>query len=120
MRQAILSTGVPYTRAENPDNNSVEIAHFIPLCSGIRRMGSCAIDLAQVASGAYAVHWERDLNAWDIAPGALMIGEAGGIVTDYDGNPWNPARARLRGQQRSARTTSSHAQWHSCSATAST
>jgi myo-inositol-1(or 4)-monophosphatase len=91
MRQAILSTGVPYTRAENPDNNSVEIAHFIPLCSGIRRMGSCAIDLAQVASGAFAVHWERDLNAWDIAPGALLVREAGGIITDYDGNPWTPA-----------------------------
>lgn len=92
MRHAILSTGVPYTRAENPDNNSVEIAHFIPLCSGIRRMGSCAVDMALVASGVYAAHWERDLNAWDIAPGALLIREAGGTVTDYDGSPWTPAR----------------------------
>ena len=92
LRHAILSTGVPYTRAENPDNNSTEIAHFIPLCSGIRRMGSCAIDLALVASGVYAAHWELDLNAWDIAPGALLIREAGGVVTDYDGNPWTPAQ----------------------------
>lgn len=92
IRHAILSTGVPYTRAENPDNNSAEIAHFIPLCSGIRRMGSCAIDMALVAAGVFAAHWERDLNAWDIAPGALLIGEAGGIVTDYDGNPWTSAR----------------------------
>ena len=92
LRHAILSTGFPYTRAENPDNNSAEFAHFIPRCSGLRRMGSCAVDMALVASGVFAAHWEGDLNAWDIAPGALLIGEAGGIVTDYDGNPWTPAR----------------------------
>lgn len=92
LRQAILSTGFPYTRAENPDNNSAEFAHFIPRCSGLRRMGSCAVDMALVASGVFAAHWEGDLNAWDIAPGALLIGEAGGLVTDYDGNPWTPAR----------------------------
>lgn len=92
LRRAILSTGFPYTRAETRDNNSAEFAYFMPRCHGVRRMGSCAIDLALVASGAFAAHWENDLNAWDILPGSLLIHEAGGLVTDYDGNPWTPAR----------------------------
>ena len=71
--------------AENPDNNSAEFAHFIPRCSGLRRMGSCAVDMALVASGVYAAHWEGDLNAWDIAAGVLLVREAGGLVGDFDG-----------------------------------
>jgi len=91
LRMAVLSTGFPYTRAETPDNNSAEFAYLMPRCSGVRRMGSAAIDTALVASGALSAHWESNLNPWDIAPGALLISEAGGIVTDYEGNPWTPA-----------------------------
>ena len=92
LRRAILSTGFPYTRAETADNNTAEFVYFLPRCHGIRRIGSCAVDMALVAAGAFAAHWENDLNPWDIAPGALLIHEAGGLVTDYDGNPWTPAR----------------------------
>ena len=88
LRQSILSTGFAYDRDVNPDNNNAEFSLFMPRCRGIRRMGSAAIDLALVACGSFAAHWERNLNAWDVAPGALLIQEAGGRVTDYAGRPW--------------------------------
>jgi myo-inositol-1(or 4)-monophosphatase len=54
--------------------------------SGIRRPGSAALDLAHVASGRYDGFWEIGLSKWDIAAGALLITEAGGIVGDFEGN----------------------------------
>ncbi len=51
-------------------------------------MGSAALDLVNVASGAFAAFWEGWLNPWDVAPGALLLQEAGGLVTDYNGQPW--------------------------------
>jgi myo-inositol-1(or 4)-monophosphatase len=90
LRRAMLSTGFPYDRAENRDNNSAEFVYFMPRCQGLRRMGSAAIDMALVADGVFAAHWEGSLNPWDIAPGALIVHEAGGLVTDYDGNLWTP------------------------------
>ena len=52
-------------------------------CSGIRRMGSAAIDLSYVAAGRFEGFWEIGLNAWDIAAGAIIIKEAGGIISDF-------------------------------------
>ena len=89
LRNAILSTGFPYSKAENSDNNGAEFAYFMPRCQGLRRMGSAAVDLALVAAGAFAVHWERNLSPWDIAAGALIVQEAGGRVTDYAGRSWS-------------------------------
>lgn len=89
LRKAVISTGFPYTRAETRDNNQLEFDYFLPRVSGIRRMGSCAIDLALVAAGAFAAHWELNLNPWDIGPGALLIREAGGRVSDYAGADWS-------------------------------
>ncbi len=88
LRMAVISTGFPYTRAESRDNNRAEFAYLMPRCAGVRRMGSAAMDLAMVASSALTAHWECNLNPWDIAPGALLISEAGGMVTDYAGEPW--------------------------------
>ena len=51
-------------------------------------MGTAAMDLVGVARGATAAYWEGWLNAWDAAPGVLMVREAGGQVTDYQGRPW--------------------------------
>jgi len=52
---------------------------------GVRRMGSAATDLAYVACGRFDAFWEYDLKPWDVAAGALIVKEAGGIVTDYKG-----------------------------------
>ena len=51
----------------------------------MRRFGSAALDLAWVAAGRYDGYWERDLNAWDLAAGLLLVTEAGGKVTDAEG-----------------------------------
>jgi myo-inositol-1(or 4)-monophosphatase len=91
LRDGLLSTGFPYTRAESADNNSMEFAYFMPRCQGVRRMGTAAVDLALVAAGVFAAHWEGDLNPWDIAAGALLIREAGGRVTNYAGDDWTHA-----------------------------
>src|SRR5207244_2211509 len=88
LARALLTTGFPYHRAESPDNNSAEFNYFLIQAQGVRCMGSAALDLANVASGALAAFWEGWLNPWDVAPGALLLQEAGGLVTDYDGQPW--------------------------------
>jgi myo-inositol-1(or 4)-monophosphatase len=56
----------------------------------VRRLGSAALDLAWVACGRYDGHWEFGLKPWDLAAGALLVEEAGGIVTDSLGGPARP------------------------------
>jgi len=53
--------------------------------SGIRRLGAAALDLAYVAAGRYDGFWEANLKKWDIAAGVLLVTEAGGVVTDFEG-----------------------------------
>ncbi len=86
--QATLTTGFPYHRAQHADNNSAEFVRMLPLSRSIRCLGSAAVDLALVASGATSAHWEAWLNPWDIAAGKLLIEEAGGIVTTYGNQPY--------------------------------
>jgi myo-inositol-1(or 4)-monophosphatase len=71
-------------------NNTREFKLFLPKIQGIRRMGSAAIDLCYVACGRLDGYWEGWLNAWDTAAGSLIVEEAGGTVTRYDGGPFNP------------------------------
>ena len=56
---------------------------MMPKCSGIRRFGAAALDLAWVAAGRYDGFWEHGLQQWDIAAGALIVREAGGFVSDF-------------------------------------
>lgn len=86
--RALLITGFPYHRAEAEDNNGREFAYFLQHSQGVRTMGSAALDLAFVASGAMAAYWEGWLKPWDAATGALLVREAGGAVTDYNGASW--------------------------------
>jgi myo-inositol-1(or 4)-monophosphatase len=53
--------------------------------AGVRRFGSAALDMAWVAAGRFDGFWERDLGAWDLAAGTLLVAEAGGAVSDADG-----------------------------------
>ena len=85
LAQSILASGFAYDRRTNPNNNTAQWAAFIPKVRGLRRMGAAALDLAYVAAGRYDGYWERSLNAWDVMAGVLLITEAGGRVTDYQG-----------------------------------
>ena len=80
MIEGLFSTGLPFGgRADLPETLK-ELARVMPACSGVRRFGAAALDLAYVAAGRYDGYWERRLNAWDIAAGLLIVREAGGLV----------------------------------------
>jgi myo-inositol-1(or 4)-monophosphatase len=57
-----------------------DLAQLMPVTAGVRRFGAAALDLAYVAAGRYDGYWERGINAWDVAAGALLVKEAGGFV----------------------------------------
>jgi len=85
LRDSILATGFPYRRNELEHNNLANFNRFFLDVRGIRRFGSAAMDLAYVAAGRFDGYWELHLSPHDIAAGALLVREAGGIVTDCDG-----------------------------------
>jgi len=82
---SLLVTGFPYDIRTNPDNNLAEYARFSMRTHGVRRLGAAALDLCYVAAGYFDGYWEKRLNVWDIAAGALIVREAGGKVTDVKG-----------------------------------
>ncbi len=88
--QALLTTGFPYDRATHPVNNFAEWEHLQRRAGACRRLGCASLDLCLVARGALAGYWERRLKRWDIAAGALIVGEAGGTVTDTTGGAFDP------------------------------
>ena len=79
---ALLGTGFPFRELSNLDSYMSTLQTFLPNCAGIRRAGSAALDLAYVAAGRLDGFWEFGLQRWDIAAGALLIHEAGGLVSD--------------------------------------
>jgi myo-inositol-1(or 4)-monophosphatase len=82
---ALLGTGFPYTDQSYIDTYLATMKALMAPTAGIRRPGSAALDLAWLAAGRTDGFWEFNLNAWDIAAGALIVREAGGIVTDFYG-----------------------------------
>ena len=85
--EAILGTGFPsFKRHKNPN---IHFYHQLTLRShGVRRAGSAALDLACVAAGRFDGYWEFNLNPWDTSAGVLLVQEAGGKVTRFDGTPF--------------------------------
>jgi myo-inositol-1(or 4)-monophosphatase len=84
---AILVTGFPYNAWENPNDCIDHFSRFVRLGIPVRRLGSAAIDLAYLAAGRFDGYWEVSLNSWDMAAGKLLLLEAGGTITTYDGAP---------------------------------
>jgi myo-inositol-1(or 4)-monophosphatase len=82
---AILATGFPYRRAELAVNNLANFSALFLDVRDLRRMGAASLDLAFVAAGRFDGYWELHLSPHDVAAGALLVREAGGIVTDLDG-----------------------------------
>ena len=82
---ALLGTGFPYRELAHLDAYMGMFKSFVRETAGIRRPGSAALDLAYVAAGRVDGFWEIGLAQWDIAAGALLVKEAGGVVSDFDG-----------------------------------
>ena len=87
LRKSVLVTGFPYNISENPDHAFERFTAFLKSSRAVRRLGSAAIDMCYVAEGVFDGFWEVSLNPWDMAAGKLIIEEAGGMVTDFSGNP---------------------------------
>ena len=83
--EAVIATGIPFMGHGQHGRFLKELHQITQRVSGVRRFGAAALDLAWVAAGRFDAFWERDLNAWDMAAGVLLIAEAGGQVTDADG-----------------------------------
>tara|TARA_B110000196_G_scaffold317218_1_gene329956 strand:+ start:332 stop:1114 length:783 start_codon:yes stop_codon:yes gene_type:complete len=83
----VIGTGIPHANRIYT-NYLDEINNVSKNCSGLRRMGAAAIDLAYVAAGKLDGFWEKNLNLWDVSAGVLIIREAGGKVTQPDGKEW--------------------------------
>ncbi len=90
LARSLLSSGLPYDRFEQPDNNLAELTYLAMLVQDIRRPGSAALDLCAVAAGRTDGHWELGLKPWDVAAGGLIALEAGATVTDWQGGVWHP------------------------------
>ena len=91
LSEALLCTGFPIKYVMNKAYAFLPpFQEFLKRCQGVRRFGSACLDLAYVACGKYEAFWEPYLNPWDTAAGMLIVLEAGGKVTDYFGNPYNP------------------------------
>ncbi len=80
MSDAVFATGVPFGAKKTLPATLKDLARLMPACAGVRRWGAASLDLAYVAAGRYDGFWERELNAWDIAAGLLLVREAGGFV----------------------------------------
>lgn len=84
VQQAVLATGFPYDAWTSSRDNAKEFQRFIKQALSLRSDGSAALDLCHVACGRLDGYWELDLEAWDMAAGALIVQEAGGLVTNVD------------------------------------
>ncbi len=85
LERSLLVTGFAYDRRETKDNNYAEFCYLTHQTQGVRRSGSAALDLTDVAMGRLDGYWERGIQIWDIAAGIVLVQEAGGKVTSYDG-----------------------------------
>jgi len=85
--QSLLVTGFPYDIHEHPDRSLPYFNAMIQRAQGVRRLGSAAMDLCYLAMGRFDGFWEVYLNPWDTAAGSLILREAGGVITDFNGRP---------------------------------
>lgn len=85
LADALLVTGFPVARSPELERSLAEFAQLTRAARGVRRLGSAALDLAYVAAGRIDAFWEYGLAPWDTGAGCLLVAEAGGRVTDIDG-----------------------------------
>ena len=92
LADCVVATGIKVTGTDDDALTLRQLAQVAPATAGIRRTGSASTDLAWLAAGRFDGYWEGRLAPWDVAPGQLMVREAGGTMSDYAGQPgsvWN-------------------------------
>ncbi len=89
VNDALVCTGFAYDRNSNPDNNLAEFTAMLAFAQDLRRIGAASLDLAYVAAGRFDGYFERGLQIWDMAAGLLLVTEAGGMISQYDGTSVN-------------------------------
>jgi myo-inositol-1(or 4)-monophosphatase len=87
LSKSLLVSGFAYDRRQTTDNNYAEFCYLTHLTQGVRRSGSAAMDLTDVACGRLDGYWERGIQPWDITAGIVILTEAGGKVSAYDESP---------------------------------
>ena len=87
LQQALVGTGFPFKELSRIDLYVKQLRRMMRSTSGVRRAGSAALDLAYVASGRLDAFWEMGLSKWDMAAGALLVRESGGLVAGLTGEP---------------------------------
>lgn len=95
LEESLVATGFPYDRSEETENNIANLGRFILSVRGVRRGGSAELDLVSVASGRLDGFWELGLKAWDVSAGGLIVLEAGGRVTNFEGGDWDHHRGDI-------------------------
>lgn len=85
LADCVLSTGIKTTGTDDDTRTLRQLSKISPASAGIRRTGSASTDLAWVAAGRFDGFWEAGLAPWDVAPGQLLLREAGGFISDYAG-----------------------------------
>lgn len=87
MEKAVLATGFPLSSAAIRDLSIEQFMKFLDKANPVRLLGSAALTLAYVAAGRFEIYWGSNLKPWDLAAGHLLIHEAGGKITHFDGSP---------------------------------
>lgn len=80
MAEAVFATGVPFGAQKTLPATIRDLSRLMPKTAGVRRYGAASLDLAYVAAGRFDGYWERELSAWDMAAGLLIVREAGGLI----------------------------------------
>jgi len=87
INEAVVCCGLPHIGRGDHRQFLAELAQAMAVTAGLRRTGAAALDLAYVAAGRFDAYWERRLQTWDMAAGAVLVREAGGYVSDVAGHP---------------------------------
>jgi myo-inositol-1(or 4)-monophosphatase len=85
LNEAVIGCGLPHLGRGSFETSVKEMAALQPRVAGLRRFGAATLDLAWVAAGRFDGFWERNLGAWDMAAGMILVREAGGFVSDFEG-----------------------------------
>jgi len=95
LKESLLATGFPYDIHEKPETVMDLFKRMVVRAQGVRRPGSAAIDMCYVAAGRFDGFWESDLKPWDTAAGTVIVREAGGKLSTYEGKPYDPYKKSI-------------------------